>query len=398
MAFFGRLWAKGKARQSRDQPTIQGWPVSTFGQLIDRIQRSHDKLQRKVEARTQALHNALDEVRQSEALLRTLFDHSPLGFTLFDRDCRLIRVNKAFCRMLGFSEEELLGRSCLDMTHPEDQEGSRLYFRQLLERKIQEYTLEKRYLRRDGQIIWVKLTAARISDDRLGAEHVAAVIEDITAQVAHEQQQKQRLIEQRNALVREVNHRIKNNIQQTVGLLLRRLGPLAAADRELKTIADEIALQLECIASVHGLQARSAENRCSLRGMFDDILGLARNRLQNEAPQITLDSRLEFSGDYFLAEGEAAPLALIINELLTNAIKHCRRDRGCIGFWARGGVDTLVIRVENERETTSDIVRGTGLELVYALLPAKGAGLDVIVHGSKVVVDFKIASPVIKPC
>ncbi|SFN57598.1 PAS domain S-box-containing protein [Formivibrio citricus] len=369
---------------------------TTFSHLIDRVRLHNEKLERKVQARTQALHTALDQVQENEALLRLLFDHSPLGFAIADSDCHLIRVNAAFCNMLGYSEDELLGKTFQELSHPADREAGEYFSQKLLGTTLREYHLEKRYCRKNGSTLWAKLTAAKICDDNSETKYIAAIIEDISDQKKAEQQQNQRIMEQRSALVREVNHRIKNNIQQTVGLLLRRLGPYANQNPALGTIVEEVIAQLECIASVHGLQAGQTENRCSLNLLLSEILVLAKRRLHAEAPQVLLDLRIDMARDFFLAEEESAPLALIINELLANAIKHCRREQGSIEFFVRGGQNAIAIRIENERSGSTPIVHGTGLELAHALLPRKGAKLDIIARGNKTIADLTITNPVIK--
>lgn len=387
--------SKQRRRQPSRQPELDA-PTTTFSHLIDRVRLHNEKLERKVKARTQALHTALDQVQQNEALLRLLFDHSPLGFSITDRDCRLVRVNAAFCRMLGYTEDELLGKTLQELSHPADRETNEHLSQKLLGKTLREYHLEKRYCRKDGSTLWAKLTAAKICDEDSETKHVVAIIEDISEQKKAEQQQNQRIMEQRGALVREVNHRIKNNIQQSVGLLLRKLAPHAAQDPVLGAIIEDVVNQLECIASVHGLQASQTESRCSLNLLLSEILVHAKRRLNAEAPQVLLDLRIDMTRDFFLAEEESAPLALIINELLANAIKHCRRDKGCIEFFVRGGQNAIAIRIENERSESTPITHGTGLELAHALLPRKGAKLDIIARGNKTIADLTISHPVIK--
>jgi PAS domain S-box-containing protein len=111
--------------------------------------------------------------------LRQVFEHAPIGMALLDLDGRWLEVNAQFCRIVGYSRGELLSLAFSDITASEDLEGDRVLLDQLLKGLIPSYQREKRYVRKDGQAIWVELAVslARGADD--APEYLITQIVDI---------------------------------------------------------------------------------------------------------------------------------------------------------------------------------------------------------------------------
>lgn len=97
-------------------------------------------------------------LRASETRFRTVYERSPVGIALVDSHTgRFLQVNPKFCEIAGRSEEELLGLDVGSITHPDDVERSNEYLQKLTEEKLANYELEKRYVRPDGSVRWVKI-------------------------------------------------------------------------------------------------------------------------------------------------------------------------------------------------------------------------------------------------
>lgn len=111
-------------------------------------------------------------------LFRDVFDASPIGIAVETLDGQPLFVNHAFCSMLGFSEEELRGKHCVDFSPAEDAEKDWALFERLRAGEIDHYQLEKRYFRRDGSLVWGRLSISLLN----GRESplVLGMVEDIT--------------------------------------------------------------------------------------------------------------------------------------------------------------------------------------------------------------------------
>ena len=148
---------------------------------------------------------------------------------------RILRVNRAFAKMVGYRPEELIGLDSKAITWPEDREFRRSDLRAPHRRRARSLFIEKRYLRRDGAPFWVRVCASLVRVDGVGEQPqvVVATIEDIDARHKAEEQllaakqtlelvvkERTRALDQRNILLREVYHRVKNNLQVIDSLLL----------------------------------------------------------------------------------------------------------------------------------------------------------------------------------
>jgi PAS domain S-box-containing protein len=109
--------------------------------------------------------------------LGDVFSACPIGIAVENLDGQPLFVNPAFCSMLGFSEEELHGKHCVDFSPAEDAEKDWALFQQLRAGSIDHYQLEKRYFRRDGSLVWGQLTVSLL---RRTPPLVVAMVEDIT--------------------------------------------------------------------------------------------------------------------------------------------------------------------------------------------------------------------------
>ena len=101
---------------------------------------------------------------KSEEKFRLLFDKSPTAMGLANMKGKLINVNQSLCQLVGYSEEELLSRGCVDITHPENREKEKKLFNQLLSGEINSFSLEKRYITINNQIIYGLHQATLIRD------------------------------------------------------------------------------------------------------------------------------------------------------------------------------------------------------------------------------------------
>jgi len=127
----------------------------------------------QVEERTRKL-------KESESRFRNTMEHAPIGMGIASLDGRLLQVNHAFCAILGYEKEELEKLTIREITHTEDVASSFANIKRLLDKELDYYRSEKRYLRKDGQPVWVQLTAS-IERDVSGAPlYLIGQIEDIT--------------------------------------------------------------------------------------------------------------------------------------------------------------------------------------------------------------------------
>ena len=123
---------------------------------------------------------ANEALKKSEELFRKIFDNSPLGMALVTPDFRFFSVNPTWVSMTGYSEQELLKMSFRDITHPDYIAGDMEHIRELVAGKIPVYQTEKRYIRKDGSILWGFIRVTAIRDEHGTMRHFVTQIEEIT--------------------------------------------------------------------------------------------------------------------------------------------------------------------------------------------------------------------------
>lgn len=135
--------------------------------------RLHDKLQR-------LLHS-------SEGRYEGTFEQAAVGMALVAPDGRFLRVNRKLCAILGYTPAELMAKTFHDITYPADLDADLEFVKRVLAREIETFSMEKRYFRKDGSLLWIQLTASVVWHADNTPDHFIAIIEDIAARKQAEQ-------------------------------------------------------------------------------------------------------------------------------------------------------------------------------------------------------------------
>ena len=277
------------------------------------------------------------------------------------------------------------------MIHPQDAEG--------LQASIQQSALtlnpwrhEYRVKSADDTVRWL-MGQALPQREPDGGTLWHGLITDITAK--HEQEQKRLRHEaaHRDTLVREVHHRIKNNLQGITGLL----NQFAQKQPDTAQALQEAIGQVHGIAAIHGLQGRPGSNGVKLCELTRAIAEQAQSLWQTP---VKLDTPANGT-DHTVAEREAVPIALVLNELILNAVKHGGKNHGQVNISIKTIAPTGLVEIEivnamhHTRPMQHPDMPHSGLQLVQALMPPHGAKLTRAQHGAEFVSRLELASPII---
>jgi PAS domain S-box-containing protein len=123
---------------------------------------------------------AEEALRASEERWRSIFENSAVGISLTDPSGVFTATNRAFQEMLGYTDEELLALSFMDITYEEDREVNRALSRELWEGKRRQFQCEKRYRRKDGKLVWARITVSLTPGTEAVARFSMAIVEEIT--------------------------------------------------------------------------------------------------------------------------------------------------------------------------------------------------------------------------
>src|SRR5256714_6289579 len=153
------------------------------------------------------------DLAPGDAIFRELFEGAPIGMALLALDERFLRVNASFCKMVGYSNEELRQRTAEDITFADDIETGRQLAQTLLHGTTR-YTGDKRYIHKNGEILWVSRTASVIRNEQGEALHFLLMVEDISERKASEAALEKSRRELQAAL--DANQLIMDNSQDVI--------------------------------------------------------------------------------------------------------------------------------------------------------------------------------------
>jgi PAS domain S-box-containing protein len=305
-------------------------------------------------------------------------------------------VSPAYEKIWGKSRESLRRHpnSWKESIHPEDQLRAREAMARLAAEGVH-IDVEYRIIRPDGTIRWIRDRSYPMKAGD-GAPLVCGIAEDITARKQAEQVRLTHAIHQRDALVREVHHRIKNNLQGVAGLLRQKIRKFPAVAPGL----EEAIVQLQTVAVVYGLQGTRADGLLGLAEMVEAICASAESLTGG---QVDRAFQRKSARPACVSGSEAVSMAVALNELVFNALKHQRAPTGK----KRAQVvlcedkDAVDIRITNPGrlpkgfDFSAGRALGNGLELVRTLLPSPGASIEFNNGRSKVEVLVKLGPPLL---
>jgi PAS domain S-box-containing protein len=193
----------------------------------EELKSAHEELEKRVAERTAELsaevaqrRRAEDALRESEERYRGAFDHAGIGMCLSFPDGRFLKVNRSFCEMLGYSESELLERTFEAVTHPEDRQESARIARALLQGERTTAHFQKRYLHRDGQVVWAFLSIHLLRDGQGSPLYFVTQIQDVTKRREAEDALRQahdeleRRVAERTAELAQTNRLLHSEIEE----------------------------------------------------------------------------------------------------------------------------------------------------------------------------------------
>ena len=345
------------------------------------------------------------DLRDSEQRFRRTFDESPIGAAMEALDHRYLRVNNAFCRITGYSPDELLTMTCSQVVHPGDRADHAEQSRRLLQGDIEEYAGERRYVRKDGQTRWVALSVRLLRDAAGRPVAFLPMVQDVTERKAAREAVRQhrdeleRLVMERTSALQKSNLELEYEIteRREAEAALRRAhqAVMDARETERRHLARELhdSLGQELVVLGFALETAAARARqgpippADLEPAGDHVKGIIRQvrdishglyppaleqlglgaalghlastphvgvPVQVECPEVIHESRF--------AEAVEIALFRIAQEAVANAARHARPNQ-------------VVVRLTLEDETVTLTVTDDGCGFNPAAVTGDGLGL-----------------------
>jgi PAS domain S-box-containing protein len=296
-------------------------------------------------ALTQERLQAEQAQRELHRHYQAIFEQSTVGVVTLDATGKMLRVNAAHCQMLGYDAASLIGRHYSDFILPEDQPYCRQAFERVAQSACAVETFERRYIRYDGAVRWAHIYLKSVSTEspdqqQTSLDFVLSISTDITdrkvaeLELARMNQHLETLVTERTqalqvslrekeVLLKEVHHRVKNNLQIISSLLQMQARRSSEADvetmlRMAQNRVKSMALLHEQLYSAPDLAHIDLDSYCQNLGQ--SLL----NTYGNASPSIGL---LIETAPHQLSLNLAIPCGLILTELVSNALKYAFADR-----------------------------------------------------------------------
>jgi PAS domain S-box-containing protein len=259
-------------------------------------------------------------LRESEERFRRVFEEGPLGLALVGRDYRFLKVNSALCRMAGYDEAELVQMGFVDITHPDDVRADVELAERLFKREIPFYRVQKRYVKKTGEIIWINLTACVILGSDGEPVHGLAMIEDIT-EIKHTQEEAllRQKLESVGTLAGGIAHDFNNllgAVQAQAELASSELDAGLSCEEQLKAICDVAMRGSEIVRQLMIYAGKESQDfgLVDLSNIVDEMLSLLKVSVTKRA---VIEAHLD--RDLPAIPASAAHLRQIVLNLVTNS-------------------------------------------------------------------------------
>jgi PAS domain S-box-containing protein len=310
----------------------------------------------------------------------------------------ILRVNQAFSSITGYSAEEAVGQKPQFLSSGKQDAA----FYDVMWNNINtmgKWEGELWDKRKNGEVYPQRLSITAVVDHNGRVSNYVASMMDVTEVRRNEVQRIANEVELRNALVREVHHRIKNNLQGVTGVLSQFI----ETHPELTESLNQVVSQIQSIGLIHGLQGGLDPERVSLKELTVSIASVVSTLWKRP---VTVEFDRQCNATY-LSESEAVPIALVLNELITNATKHGKQDVA-VNVTASTTVDdyglpiAIQLNIVNAGKIPTDFSLnqsghfGTGLQLAVRLLPRSGVMLNWAQKNDKVTTSLTLHPPVIQ--
>jgi len=278
------------------------------------------------------LRQAEEALRESEERFRGTFENAAVGIAQQDAQGRFLRVNEKYCEIVGYSRDELLQKTFMDITHADDLADELGQYNPLMRGELSSYSLEKRYIRKDGSILWIDLTTSLQRDPEGNPAYAIAILQDISErkrlelESRHAREAAEAANRAKDEFLANVSHEIRTPMNAILGMTELVLDtPLAEDQRQcletVKSAADNLLCIINDLLDFSKIEAGKLEldpANFSLRESLSDIMRALAVRAHKKGLELVCDVP-RIVPDALI--GDAGRLRQVLLNLVGNAIK-----------------------------------------------------------------------------
>ena len=302
----------------------------------------------------------ISQSKEAEVRFRSTFDNAAVGIAHVALDGQMLQVNDRLCEILGYDRTELLTKTFADITFADDLHLDDTKYEELKAGKIDRYSLEKRYVRQNGDLVWISLTVSLQQGDLGQHQFAIAVVQDISKRKTFEAGLT-KAVEQRDRFLATLSHELRN--------------PLAAVRHATKLIQHPNVSPEQRQTAMKTIDRQTEQMTCLLEDLLDvsrvtqnkviydmkpldmrTVLADARDALQPRVDEAGHTLQVHLPKSPVMVLGDESRLLQVIENLLTNSCKYTETG-GEIVVTVRRYDGSCIVKVkDNGRGIESDLV------------------------------------------
>ncbi|NBC03290.1 MAG: PAS domain S-box protein [Bacteroidetes bacterium] len=260
------------------------------------------------------VENLFDDTRKEKDKFEATFQKAPIGIAHHKPDEKWMLVNQTLCNILGYKKDELLQLNFDDFIHPEDLQRGRQLDQDIINGVISSYKDEKRYKRKDGSFLDIQLTKGSVRDKDGDVKYLIAIIEDISRQKKDRAKLRQTL-EEKEILLAEVHHRVKNNIALMSALLELQL--MHSDSDHLNEVLYHYKTRLKSLSLIYdNFKGVEKEPNIDFKWFLNEQYNYLKHVFDMSETEIEYHKT---NRDIELNINQAIPVGLICNEMLIHS-------------------------------------------------------------------------------
>jgi len=329
-----------------------------------------------------------ESLRHSEQHFRAFFERSMVGMAETSPEKGWIQVNQRLCEMLGYSVDELNRMTWAEITHPDDLAADVTQFNRVLAGEIDEYTLDKRFIRRDGQVVYTYLALRCVRRDDGSVDYFVALVDDVSwrkeaeAELKRHRHHLETLVEERttalsiakesaeaasrakSTFLANMSHELRTPMSAIMGMITlarRRVDDAKARDQldKAKGAADRLLGIINDILDLSKIEAERLtleQGNFTLGEVLENLMSLIGHKAMDKGLKLRVDLAPEFA--HLTLLGDVLRLGQILINFAGNALK----------FTDQGSITVRVRRVE---DSAADVllrfeIQDTGIGIAAA--------------------------------
>jgi PAS domain S-box-containing protein len=358
-------------------------------------------------------------LRVSEERFRGTFENAAIGMAHVGLDGRWLRVNRTLCQITGYSREELLAKTCGDITHPDDLEKDWALARRLIAGELPTYTMEKRYIRKDASLVWVELTVSLLRAADGEPLNFLAAVADISERKAAQEALREADL-RKNVFLATLAHELRNPlapIRNAVQILKLQRQPETPVQAAWDIIDRQVQHMVRLIDDLLDV-SRITQGRLELRRERVDLAAVVEQAVEASRPHIERaghELTVSLPPQPVYLDADPVRLSQVFLNLLNNACKYTEKG-GHIWLTAERDVTDVVVKVRDTgigippehlprvfdmfSQVESALERsqgglGIGLALARGLVEIHGGGIEARSEGPGRGTELLVRLPVL---